>query len=211
METAKLPKQRAAVSAFISWLEGSYAELSLGRDDLNRNPVGSLSRNSGSGDHRGFKRSGRGGFFGNHHAGDHDLLEWILQIGQTSGLVDWLAGKMEPVLDFLFPHLEKGHPARKHMAVNMIANMLGLGSAATPAGLRAMKALKKPGEDTASREMCTFLIINISSLQLIPVTIVAYRSQFGSSDPAAVTGPALAATIISTAAGVIFCKLMDRK
>ena len=59
--------------------------------------------------------------------------------------------------------------------------------------------------------MCTFLIINISSLQLIPVTIVAYRSQFGSSDPAAVTGPALAATIISTAAGVIFCKLMDRK
>lgn len=135
----------------------------------------------------------------------------ILQIGQTSGLVDWLAGKMEPVLDFLFPHLEKGHPARKHMAVNMIANMLGLGSAATPAGLRAMKALKKPGEDKASREMCTFLIINISSLQLIPVTIVAYRIQFGSSDPAAVTGPALAATIISTAAGVIFCKLMDRK
>lgn len=135
----------------------------------------------------------------------------ILQIGQTSGLVDWLAGKMEPVLDFLFPHLEKGHPARKHIAVNMIANMLGLGSAATPAGLRAMKALKEPGEDKASREMCTFLIINISSLQLIPVTIVAYRSQFGSSDPAAVTGPALAATIISTAAGVIFCKLMDRK
>lgn len=91
METAKLPKQKAAVSVFImkyperragdascriSWLEGSYAELSLGRDDLNRNPVGSLSRNSGSGDHGGFKRSGRGGFFGNHHAGDHDLLEW---------------------------------------------------------------------------------------------------------------------------------------
>lgn len=135
----------------------------------------------------------------------------ILEIGQASGLVDWLAGRMEPVLRFLFPRLEPNHPARKHIAVNMIANMLGLGSAATPAGLRAMKALKEEGQDKASREMCTFLIINISSLQLIPVTIVAYRSQYGSADSAAITGPALAATIISTAAGVIFCKVMDRK
>ena len=148
----------------------------------------------------------------------------ILNIGQASGLVTWLAGKMDPVLTFLFPSLEKDHPAREYIAVNMIANLLGLGSAATPAGLKAMEELEKLEEDrragrapgprrtpgTAGNEMCTFLIVNISSLQLIPVTIIAYRSQYGSADPAGITGPALLATGISTAAGVIFCRMMDK-
>lgn len=69
---------------------------------------------------------------------------------------------------------------------------------------------KRPA-GTASNEMCTFLIINISSLQLIPINMIAYRSQYGSVDPAAIAGPALLATIASTAAGVVFCKVMDRK
>lgn len=136
----------------------------------------------------------------------------ILKIGENAGLIEQLSCKMKPVLDFLFPRLEQNHPARKSIAVNMIANILGMGSAATPAGLKAMDQLKGDlkNKERASNEMCTFLIINISSLQLIPMNMIAYRSQYGSANPMAVVGPALAATLVSTIAGVIFCKIMDR-
>lgn len=139
----------------------------------------------------------------------------IMEIGNQAGLIGWLTGKMDPVLRFLFPKLEKDHPARKPIAVNMIANMLGLGWAATPAGLEAMKALKenRPAGSQAhiaTNEMCTFLILNISSLQLIPINMVAYRSQYGSANPMAVLGPALVATTLSTLAAVVFCKVVER-
>ncbi len=156
----------------------------------------------------------------------------ILEVGNRAGLIVWLTGKMGPVLDFLFPGIGEEHPARKPIAVNLVANMLGLGMAATPAGLEAMRELAKDAEHventggyknagsrgdiknktsgvTATENMCTFLIINISSLQLIPVTMIAYRSQYGSADPTAVVGPALAATTISTLAAVVFCKGMN--
>lgn len=136
----------------------------------------------------------------------------ILEVGNRAGLLEWLSDRMSPVLNFLFPRLEPDHPARKPIAVNMIANMLGLGWAATPAGLEAMKQLKQPGERAhiATNEMCTFLILNISSLQLIPINMIAYRSQYGSADPMAVLGPALFATSLSTLAAVVFCKVVDR-
>lgn len=153
------------------------------------------------------------------------LWTGILEIGNRAGLIDRLCRRMGPIMKFLFPRLPKNHPASNSIAVNMIANMLGMGWAATPAGLQAMKELEELEESrreeknsltkavpkgTANNEMCTFLIINISSLQLIPVTMIAYRAQYGSADPAGVVGPALAATMVSTAAGVIFCKIMDR-
>ena len=148
----------------------------------------------------------------------------IMEIGNSAGLMDALTRRAEPVLNFLFPGLRRGHPARKQIAVNLIANMLGLSWAATPAGIGAMKELKKlederragrasgPAreEGTAGNEMCTFLILNVSSLQLIPVSIIAYRSQYGSVNPAAVAGPALAATLVSTLTAVIFCKLAEK-
>ena len=87
----------------------------------------------------------------------------------------------------LFPDIPRGHKANEHITTNMIANFLGLGWAATPAGLMAMKSLQEinPNRDKtiASRDMCTFLILNISSLQLIPINIIAYRSQYGSVKP----------------------------
>lgn len=134
----------------------------------------------------------------------------IMEVGTRAGLIDWLTGKMDPVLDFLFPDLGRDHPARRPVAVNIVANMLGLGMAATPAGLKAMKAMDD-GSHVAGNAMCTFLILNISSLQLIPVTMIAYRSQYGSASPQAVLGPALVATACSTAAAVVFCKAMDRR
>lgn len=149
------------------------------------------------------------------------LWTGVLEIGHRSGLVDQLARRMGPVLTFLFPRLDPDGEARKQISVNMIANILGLGWAATPAGLKAMEELKKVEEErgmggaarqegTASNEMCTFLIINISSLQLIPMNMIAYRIQYGSVNPTAIVGPALAATFISTVVAVIFCRIMDR-
>ena len=149
------------------------------------------------------------------------LWTGVLEIGHRSGLVDQLARRMGPVLTFLFPRLDPDGEARKQISVNMIANILALGGAATPAGLKAMEELKKVEEErgmggaarqegTASNEMCTFLIINISSLQLIPMNMIAYRSQYGSVNPTAIVGPALAATFISTVVAVIFCRIMDR-
>ena len=151
----------------------------------------------------------------------------ILEIGQKAGLIGALAGKMYPVLRFLFPKIPKGHPALESISANMIANMLGLGWAATPAGLKAMGELEQLEEErrerrlekdcypvlrgTASNEMCTFLIINISSLQLIPINMIAYRAQYGSANPAAVTGPALLATGVSTLACVLCCTVMNRR
>ena len=141
----------------------------------------------------------------------------LMQIAEDAGLVEKMSGKMQPVIHFLFPQLPKNHPANKHITTNIIANILGLGWAATPAGLQAMEELAKLEESRrslkgiASNEMCNFLILNISSLQLIPVSVIAYRSQYGSASPAAVVGPAVLATLVSTFLAVIFCRVMDQR
>ena len=143
----------------------------------------------------------------------------IMHIGEKSGLVDSAAKRLSPLIRFLFPRIPDKHPAREYIATNMIANFLGLGWAATPAGLKAMESLRELEEERsggrhsgiASNEMCTFLVVNISSLQLIPVNMIAYRSQYGSVNPAAIVVPALIATTISTVAGIIFCKIKCRK
>ena len=175
----------------------------------------------------------------------------MMEIAREGGLMDVMERKIRPLVRFLFPDVPDGHPALEWISANFLANFLGLGWAATPAGLKAMEALEELEEErrnredrirgenretdrygnrskenrmkqknsrrekrgravprgTASNEMCTFLIINISSLQLIPVNILAYRSQYGSVNPAAVVGPVIAATGVSTAAAVVFCKI----
>ena len=146
----------------------------------------------------------------------------LMEIASGAGIIDWMTRKIRPILRFLFPRITDGHPALEAISVNMIANFFGLGAAATPAGLRAMKELegleeqrRKKGHGvprgTANREMCTFLIVNISSLQLIPVNVIAYRGQYGSVNPTAIVGPAIAATAVSTLAGVVFCKVIDKR
>ena len=172
----------------------------------------------------------------------------ILEVGRRAGLMEQLSRGLRPLLTFLFPRIPAGHPALQSISVNMIANMLGLGWAATPAGLKAMQELEELEEERraawqeagsraarqesgsravrrgraskellsgvcpvsrgcASDEMCTFLVVNISSLQLLPVNMIAYRAQYGSQDPMAVVGPALAATAVSTLVGILFCKI----
>lgn len=135
----------------------------------------------------------------------------LMEIAAKAGIMEKMTRMFRPFVRFLFPNIPKEHKANEYITTNIIANMLGLGWAATPAGIRAMEALAELNEgDRASNEMCTFLIINISSLQLIPMTIIAYRSQYGSADPARIIGPGLLATAISTLAAILFCKIMER-
>ncbi len=149
----------------------------------------------------------------------------LMEIAAKAGIIRSASLKIRPLIRFLFPALPAGHPAEEHITTNILANVLGLGWAATPAGLKAMEELRKLEDDRrngllpgpvrkpgiASNEMCTFLIINISSLQLIPVNVIAYRSQYGSVNPAAVVGPGIIATAVSTAAAMVYCKVMDGK
>ena len=138
----------------------------------------------------------------------------LMEIATKAGILEGAAKKMGGILRFLFPGVPKGHPAEQHITTNMIANILGLGWAATPAGLMAMKSLQELNtnreKSVASRDMCTFLILNISSLQLIPINIIAYRSQYGSVNPAGIVGAGIVSTTISTMAAVVFCKMMYR-
>ncbi len=176
----------------------------------------------------------------------------LMEIAEKAGLIDRWTRAISPFVSFMFPDIPKNHIARKYISTNIIANVLGLGWACTPAGLKAMEELAKlevergtagyapAGEDifadgrkmgnksgksggemflatngksgrVASNEMCTFLILNISSLQLIPVNMIAYRSQYGSANPAVIIAPAIVATFISTLTAVVYCKGKDRR
>lgn len=155
----------------------------------------------------------------------------LMEIAQKSGLIAKMTKGISPFVSFIFPEIPYGHPAREYISTNLIANILGLGWACTPAGLKAMEELANleaergnpeymhatgagrkevvigKGERTASKEMCDFLILNISSLQLIPVNMIVYRQQYGSVNPTAVIAPAIVATFISTLTAVVFCKV----
>ncbi len=158
----------------------------------------------------------------------------LMEIAQKSGLIAKMTRGIQPFITFLFPRIPQGHIAREYIATNLIANILGLGWACTPAGLKAMEALadleRERGNEeylekdrmnparadqkrqvSASDEMCTFLILNISSLQLIPVNMIAYRSQYGSVNPAGIIAPAIAATLLSTVVAIVYCKAVTHK
>ncbi len=180
-------------------------------------------------------------------AGVMALWMGLMEIAQESGMITKMTKGIRPFLRFMFPRLPEGHPAGEYIATNLIANVLGLGWACTPAGLKAMEQLAKleeqrreqrqieqqgmqsvsrllgpkvrqgmedrrygSGATAASNEMCTFLILNISSLQLIPVNMIAYRSQYGSVNPAVIIATALVATLFSTVIAIIYCKWKDR-
>jgi spore maturation protein A len=136
----------------------------------------------------------------------------LMRIAERAGLIDMLSEKMAPLLRMLFPDIPRGHKALKHISTNFIANILGLGWAATPAGLKAMDELQglNSRKDTASRSMCMFMIINMSSLQLVTMSILAYRSQYNSANPSEIIGPGLIATLVSTLIGVIAGKFFER-
>ena len=139
----------------------------------------------------------------------------LMEIAKEAGLVDFLSRLIGPALHMLFPGVPRKSKAEEFISLNVIANVLGLGWAATPAGLNAMKELdglrKMQGKPAgiATNDMCNFLILNISSLQLIPVNLIAYRSSYGSENPASVIAPAILATAFSTLVAVVFILLVN--
>ncbi len=137
----------------------------------------------------------------------------IMRIAEKSKLIDVLNEKMTPLLNFLFPSVPKEHPARKYIATSFIANFLGLGWAATPPGLKAMIELQKLNQDKgrATHAMCMFLIINMSSIQFIPIEIISYRSIYGSAHPTEIIVPSMIATFFSTFIAIAFAKFMQKK
>ena len=135
----------------------------------------------------------------------------IMKIAEQTGLVEKLARRIQPLLRFLFPELKNQEKANYYISLNFLSNFLGLSHASTSSGLLVFQELDRlNGYSTiASKSMCTFLIINVSSLQLLPINMIAYRAQYGSPNPAAIVGPAIFVTGMSTLAAVIFCRIMN--
>lgn len=183
-------------------------------------------------------------------AGAMALWVGLMEIAAQAGLIEKFTNKLQPFISFLFPDVPAGHPARGYIATNLVANILGLGWACTPAGLKAMEELARLEEErgtagyetagggreersevgaagrrgravrehgktsslrkkerSASDAMCAFLILNISSLQLIPVNMIVYRTKYGSTNPSGIILPAIVATCFSTLAGIFYIRM----
>lgn len=136
----------------------------------------------------------------------------LMRIAEEAGLIRVLARALRPIMTRLFPDVPSDHPAMGAMLLNIAANMLGLGNAATPFGLRAMEQLEKlnPVAGTATNAMCMFLAINTSSVQLIPATAIAYLAANGDPNPTNIIVPTLIATACSTTAAIITAKYLQR-
>lgn len=132
----------------------------------------------------------------------------IMRIAEKAGLMELVARALSPVISLLFPDIPKGHPAMGYIMSNMSANLLGLGNAATPMGLKAMEELQKlnPDKQQASPAMCTLLAINTASITLIPTTMIAIRMQYGSANPVEIVGT----TLLSSFAAAFVAIVIDR-
>lgn len=137
----------------------------------------------------------------------------LTKIAEKSGLLKSLSMKLSPMLTKLFPEIPKGHESLGLMASNMIANIFGLGSAATPFGLRAMSSLQKLNKkkDTASRSMITFLVINTSGLTIIPTTIISLRMMHGSANPTIIVFACILSTSFATLGGILVDRILARR
>lgn len=137
------------------------------------------------------------------------LWNGIMQIANKTTIIDKLTNMLKPLINFLFPEIDKNSSAKKEISMNMIANILGLGNAATPLGLKAMKTMQKENKnkDTLTNSMITFIVINTASLQIIPTTVIAIRSSMGSKNPTSIVFPVWIATICAAIAGITATKI----
>lgn len=136
-----------------------------------------------------------------------------MQIAQKTTLINKLTRILRPLIRKLFPEIKEGDKAYQEISMNMVANILGLGNAATPLGLKAMKTLqdKNPKKDRLSNSMAMFIIINTASIQIIPTTVIAIRSSLKSVNPTSIILPVWIATICAALAGVFVAKILMKK
>lgn len=137
----------------------------------------------------------------------------ITEIANQSGLLKMLSNKLSFILGPLFPDIPKGHISLSYMASNIIANVFGLGSAATPFGLKAMESLQELNDNkqVASRSMITFTTINTSGLTLIPTVVIAMRIMYKSANPTVIVLPAIIATFLATVVGILLDRIIARR
>lgn len=137
----------------------------------------------------------------------------VMNIANKSGLLDKMSKLFNPILKMLFPEIPKNHESLNYISSNIVANMLGLGNAATPFGLKAMKSLQEinSNKDTASRSMITFLIINTAGVTIVPTTVISLRMHHGSINPTEILGATLITTFISLIFGILIDRLFGRK
>lgn len=138
------------------------------------------------------------------------LVFWLgmMKIAEKANILKGLTKLFRPIVQRLFPELPKDHPAVGYILTNLTANMFGLGSAATPIGLKAMEELKKLSKShIASRSMITFLALNTSGLTLIPTTVIAIRMQYGSANPTEIVGTTIITSLVATIAAIILDRL----
>ncbi|QXM06873.1 nucleoside recognition domain-containing protein [Crassaminicella indica] len=137
----------------------------------------------------------------------------LMNIAEKSGLIRKIGRIMSPFIRLLYPTIPKNHPAISSIVMNMVANMFGAGNSATALGLKTMEQLQRINNDksTASNAMCMFLVINMSSIQLIPLSVLKIRADAGSLNPTEIIGTSITATAVSTIVGIIACKLLERK
>ena len=138
------------------------------------------------------------------------LWNGIMQIASKTTVVDKLTSFLKPIIRYLFPELKEKPKTQKEISMNMIANILGLGNAATPLGLKAMKSMQEENEDKdmLSNSMAMFIVINTASIQIIPTTVIAIRNSLGSQNPTSIVFPVWIATICAAISGIVAVKML---
>lgn len=141
------------------------------------------------------------------------LWNGVMEIAKKTTLMQKLTKLLKPFINFLFPEIKSNQQAHEEISMNVVANLLGLGNAATPLGLKAMKTMQKenPKKDTLTNSMAMFIVINTASLQLIPTNVIAIRSSLGSSSPSGMILQVWVATIVAAAVGITATKLLSKK
>ena len=145
--------------------------------------------------------------------GTISLWNGIMEIAKRTSLIEKLTKFLRPLIRFLFPELKNNETAKQEISMNMIANILGLGNAATPLGLKAMKTMQKENKrkDTLSNSMMMLIVINTASIQLIPTNVIAIRTSLNSANPTSIIIPVWIATIIAGIVGVVGTKLLIKR
>lgn len=141
------------------------------------------------------------------------LWNGVMKIAKETTLMSKLTKMLQPAIKFLFPELKRNEQAKEEISMNVVANLLGLGNAATPLGLKAMETMQKdnPKKDTLTNSMAMFIVLNTASLQLIPTNVIAIRSSLGSSAPSGIILQVWGATIIAALVGITATKLFMKK
>ena len=141
------------------------------------------------------------------------LWSGIMEIAKKTSLINKLNKLLKPFINFLFPDLKNNELAKQEISMNMIANILGLGNAATPLGIKAMKTMQKENKvkDTLSNSMMMFIVINTASIQLIPTNVIAIRTSLNSQNPTSIIIPVWIATIIAGVVGITLTKILIKR